>query len=147
MTALNRSAAIKALVIHMFQTHWLLVGLRILQVPEQIHNEWRQGGASRARLQELFANCNFVKAYQLYSHAHAHIPHKYINAEKSYKRGYHHVRGGVSNTALEAAFIRHVTLEIERRRSVKVKVKAGWATEEKMRDVLNLTPFLAQNIL
>ena len=78
---------------------------------------------------------------------HMHTYHTSINAEKSYKRGYHHVRGGVSNTALEAAFIRHVTLEIERRRSVKVKVKAGWATEEKMRDVSKLTPFLAQNIL
>ena len=37
--------------------------LRMLQVPLEIHNEWRQGGASRARLQELFQQCNFDKAY------------------------------------------------------------------------------------
>ena len=37
--------------------------LRMLQVPLEIHNEWKQGGASRARLQELFQQCNFDKAY------------------------------------------------------------------------------------
>ena len=39
--------------------HWTL---RLLQVPEEIHNEWRKGGASRQRLQELFATHNFDKA-------------------------------------------------------------------------------------
>ena len=46
-------------------------------------------------------------------------------------------------TALQAAFIRTVTMEVENRQSVKVKVKAQWATEDKMRDVLKLAPKLA----
>lgn len=39
-----------------------LYPLRNLQVPQEIHNEWKQGGASRTRLQELFASLNFDKA-------------------------------------------------------------------------------------
>ena len=35
--------------------------LRALQVPEEIHEEWKKGGANRARLQELFAQCGFDK--------------------------------------------------------------------------------------
>ena len=42
----------------------------------------------------------------------------------------------------EAAFITTVTMEVEKRQSVKVRVKAQWATEEKMRDVLKLSAFL-----
>lgn len=34
---------------------------RNLLVPREIYEEWRKGGASRARLQETFANLNFDK--------------------------------------------------------------------------------------
>ena len=37
---------------------------RNLQVPEEIHNEWKKGGTSRQRLQELFATHNFDKAWK-----------------------------------------------------------------------------------
>ncbi|CAL1128311.1 unnamed protein product [Cladocopium goreaui] len=72
---------------------------KMLQVPLEIHNEWKQGGASRARLQELFQQCNFDKA----------------------------------------TFINYVTVETEKRQSVKVKVKAQWASEDKMREVLKFS--------
>ena len=44
---------------------------------------------------------------------------------------------------LEAAFINYVTVETEKRQSVKVKVKAQWASEDKMRDILKFSAILA----
>lgn len=40
-------------------------------------------------------------------------------------------------------FLKHVTLEVEKRQSVKMRVKAQWASEDKMRDVLKLKEFLS----
>ena len=35
-----------------------------------------------------------------------------------------------------------VTMEVEKRQGVKIRVKAQWATEDKMRDTLKLSAFL-----
>lgn len=43
---------------------------------------------------------------------------------------------------VQATFIKVVTIEVEKRQQVKVKVKAQWATEDKMRDTLKLPPKL-----
>ena len=40
---------------------------------------------------------------------------------------------------VQATFIKVVEIEVEKREQVKIKVKAQWATEEKMRDTLKLS--------
>lgn len=45
-----------------FQGPNFLVFLRSLQVPIDIHEEYTKGGASRQKLVDLFASCNFDKA-------------------------------------------------------------------------------------
>ena len=46
--------------------------LRSLSVPESIHEEWKKGGTSRARLQELFASCGFDKDATWFSSLFCH---------------------------------------------------------------------------
>jgi len=48
---------------------------------------------------------------------------------------------------VEATFINYVTVETEKRQSVKVKVKAQWASEDKMREVLKFSATLAPTLL
>jgi hypothetical protein len=43
---------------------------------------------------------------------------------------------------VQATFIKVVTIDVEKRQQVKVNVKAQWATEDKMRDTLKMTPKL-----
>lgn len=44
--------------------------------------------------------------------------------------------------AMQTVLIQTVTVEVEKRQSVNVKVKAQWATENNMRKSLKFTPFL-----
>ena len=46
----------------------------------------------------------------------------------------------------QAAFITTVTLEIQEKESIKLRVKAQWATEDKMREVLKISPQLGSNL-
>ena len=48
---------------------------------------------------------------------------------------------------VEATFVNYVTVETEKRQSVKVKVKAQWASEDKMREVLKFSATLAPTLL
>ena len=47
---------------------------------------------------------------------------------------------------LQEKFLISVKLESEKRESMTVRVKAQWATEDKMRDTLKLTEHLAKQI-
>ena len=46
---------------------------RKLQVPQEIHDQWKAGGASRTKLQEMLVKCDFDKARTLLMHT-CHIP-------------------------------------------------------------------------
>ena len=48
---------------------------------------------------------------------------------------------------MEATFVNYVTVETEKRQSVKVKVKAQWASEDKMREVLKFSAILAPTLM
>ena len=99
--------------------------LRSLSVPESIHEEWKKGGTSRARLQELFASCGFDKDTTWFSSLFCHD----FRSHTQKKNAFHSNR-----QPMQEAFVGQVNLESEHKQSLTMKMKAQWMSEDKMRE-------------
>ena len=93
--------------------------MRSLNVPEDIHKLWLKGGDDRKELSRRLLECGLDKVGSLG-----------CTVSSIHKLGLCWL--------LEEKFITSVKMLIQQTEGVKYKVKAQWATEDRMRDVLKL---------
>ena len=125
------------------------MGQRTLQVPEEVHQKWRSG--NRAELLKALQDANlnkdlgFYSEYVLYS-SKSHIPWDYQRWPLKtiyYHLQYHRPKQTVCEVNIfqrlwQEEFVRLVQIQEENKQQVKYKCWAGWASEDKMRDVLKI---------
>ena len=102
--------------------------LRHLQVPEEIHNLWLKGGEDRKLLGQRLQECGLDKESSIVTLVLLLCAFTDITC--------------FLGICLQDKFITTVCLEIKEKEGVKIKIRAQWATEDKMRDVLKLREHL-----
>ena len=97
-------------------------------MPEEIHNLWLKGGEDRKLLGQRLQECGLGKESSIVTLVLLLCALTDITC--------------FLGICLQDKFITTVCLEIKEKEGVKIKIRAQWATEDKMRDVLKLREHL-----
>ena len=105
--------------------------LRKLQVPQAVHDAWVAGGTERKKLQEIFAQSGFEKdgASHVFQCLRKGCPTRVLGITSYISESF---------ARFQASFLKHVKVQFSESEKVKVKCRAMWATEDRMRDIMRL---------